>query len=122
MEGNPAERFFDYLDADPVEARFFWTGGPVEVAERTWFQSQGSGVTAFETDDGLVLIDAGTVFFGEVLAERVRTQTQAPLHTVVYTHGHIDHVGGAGAFVADEERRGRPRPQVVGHRRQDRGP
>ena len=111
MEGNPAERFFDYLDADPVEARFFWTGGPVEVAERTWFQSQGSGVTAFETDDGLVLIDAGTVFFGEVLAERVRTQTQAPLHTVVYTHGHIDHAFGTAEFLLP----GQARPRVVGH-------
>ena len=68
MEGNPAERFFEFLDADPAEGRFFWTGGPVEVAERTWFQSQGSGVTAFDTDEGLVLVDAGTVFFGQVLA------------------------------------------------------
>ena len=36
--------------AGAVLARFFWSGGPVEVAARTWFVSFFSGVTAFETD------------------------------------------------------------------------
>jgi glyoxylase-like metal-dependent hydrolase (beta-lactamase superfamily II) len=111
MEGNPAQRFFEHQDDDPDVGRFFWTGGPVELAERTWFQSQGSGVTAFDTDDGVVLIDAGTLFFGETLAERVRQRTPAPIHTVVYTHGHIDHAFGTGVFLTP----GQPRPRVVGH-------
>jgi alkyl sulfatase BDS1-like metallo-beta-lactamase superfamily hydrolase len=33
----------------------------------------------------------------------------------VYTHGHVDHVGGSGAMAADAERRGHPRIRVVGH-------
>jgi alkyl sulfatase BDS1-like metallo-beta-lactamase superfamily hydrolase len=37
------------------------------------------------------------------------------VHTIVYTHGHVDHVGGAHAIVAAQLERGRPRPAVVGH-------
>jgi alkyl sulfatase BDS1-like metallo-beta-lactamase superfamily hydrolase len=35
--------------------------------------------------------------------------------TIVYTHGHVDHVGGSGAFVADADARGHRRPSVVAH-------
>ena len=37
------------------EAGVYWSGGPIEVARRTWFVSNFSGVTAFETEVGLVL-------------------------------------------------------------------
>ena len=39
----------------PAEATFFWGGGPIEVAPRTWFQCAFSACTGFETDAGLVL-------------------------------------------------------------------
>ncbi len=39
----------------------------------------------------------------------------APVHTLVYTHGHVDHVGGAHAIVADAADRGDPRPDIVAH-------
>jgi alkyl sulfatase BDS1-like metallo-beta-lactamase superfamily hydrolase len=35
--------------------------------------------------------------------------------TLVYTHGHVDHVGGSGAFAAHAERHGHRRPTVVAH-------
>src|SRR5207237_3705043 len=35
--------------------------------------------------------------------------------TIVYTHGHLDHVGGGGAFLADAEQRGDPAVKIVGH-------
>ena len=41
---NPAAKFAAMRGKTPEEAKFFWTGGPVQVAERTWFQSQFSGV------------------------------------------------------------------------------
>jgi len=34
---------------------------------------------------------------------------------VVYTHGHVDHVGGAGAFVADARASGHTSICIVGH-------
>jgi glyoxylase-like metal-dependent hydrolase (beta-lactamase superfamily II) len=101
MRGKPAE-----------EAKFFWNGGPVEVAERTWFASMLSGVTAFETDAGLVLVDSGTAFLAPGLAAAIREKTQAPVHTAVFTHGHVDHAYGLSHFL-DE---GQPAPRVIAHR------
>jgi len=95
----------------PEEATFFWTGGPVEVAERTWFASQFSGTTAFETDEGLVLVDTGTKQFAPMLASMLRQKTQAPVHTAIYTHGHIDHAFGLPEFLVP----GQKKPRVIAH-------
>ena len=111
VQGNPADKFFEYLDGDPDEACFFWTGGPVELAERTWFASQGAGVVAFETDDGLVLVDNGPAFFADELAARIRSVTEAPVHTAVYTHGHVDHAYCLDRYLAP----GQDAPRVIGH-------
>lgn len=96
----------------PQEAKFFWSGGPVRVAERTWFSSFLSGVTAFETDEGLVLVDSGLATLAPALAEMIRSRTDAPLHTVLLTQGHVDHAFGVDAFM----REGEPTPRVVAHR------
>ena len=45
MASTTTERFLAMRGKTPDEAGFFWSGGPVEVAERTWFQSRFSGVT-----------------------------------------------------------------------------
>lgn len=96
----------------PEEAKFFWTGGPVEVAPRTWFASQFSGSCAFETDEGLVLVDTGTRQFAPVLAAMLRQKTKAPVHTAIYTHGHIDHAYGLDRFLIP----GQKKPRVIAHR------
>ena len=36
------------------------------------------------------------------------------VHSLVYTHGHLDHVGGSGALIADAEIRNF-KPTVFGH-------
>lgn len=112
MAENPTERFRAFRDGDPDEAKFFWSGGPVEVAERTWFQSQLSGCVGFETDEGLLLVDTGTRFLAPTLARRLRERTQAPVHTAIYTHGHVDHAYGLESFLLP----GQPLPRVVAHR------
>jgi glyoxylase-like metal-dependent hydrolase (beta-lactamase superfamily II) len=111
MVDNPTAKMRDQ-GGTPEERKFFWTGGPVEVAERTWFASQGSGVTAFETDEGLVLVDSGLRVFSAVLAKRIRERTDVPVHTAIYTHGHIDHAYGLPELMAP----GQARPRVIGHR------
>jgi len=45
----------------------------------------------------------------------VRNWSKDPFHSLVYTHGHMDHVGGCGTFLRDAQERGHPRPRVVGH-------
>jgi len=112
MAENPSDAFRRLAGATPTEAKFFWTGGPIDVAERTWFQSFFSGCTGFETDDGLVLVDAGTVHHSERLAACLRSRSDAPIHTAVYTHGHVDHAYGLAAFLADDQ----APPRVIAHR------
>ncbi len=109
MAANP---FAAHAGEDPDQARFFWTGGPIDLAERTWFASQFSGVTAFETDEGLVLVDSGTFFLAPNLAEKIRERTDAPVHTAIYTHGHVDHAYGLPAFLVE----GQAPPRIIGHR------
>jgi alkyl sulfatase BDS1-like metallo-beta-lactamase superfamily hydrolase len=68
----------------------------------------------FETDDGLVAFDTSNPAGGARVVEEVRRWRSDPFNTVVYTHGHVDHVGGAGAFVADAEGHGR-KLRIAGH-------
>ena len=111
MAQNPAAKFATMRGKTPEEAKFFWTGGPVEAAPRTWFASQFSGCTAFETDEGLVLVDTGTKQFAPVLAAMLRQKTQVPVHTAIYTHGHVDHAYGLDQFLIP----GQKKPRVIAH-------
>ena len=74
-----------------------------------------SHVILLRSEDGLVAFDASGVATGRDVVATLRNWTEDPVRTLVYTHGHADHVGGSGAFVADAERRGLPRPTFVGH-------
>jgi alkyl sulfatase BDS1-like metallo-beta-lactamase superfamily hydrolase len=74
-----------------------------------------SHVVVVRTGDGLVVADTSAQAFGAAVVQSLRAWTDEPVHTLLYTHGHVDHVGGAGAFVADAADRGDPAPSVVGH-------
>ncbi|XOV87751.1 MAG: alkyl sulfatase dimerization domain-containing protein [Pseudomonadota bacterium] len=69
----------------------------------------------FETDDGLVAFDTSGVNGGARVVDAIRGWRKDRFNTLVYTHGHLDHVGGCGAFMADAEGNGHPRPAVIGH-------
>ena len=66
----------------------------------------------FKTDDGLVTFDTSNEHGGTKCVHAIQSWTHDPFNTVVFTHGHIDHVGGCGAFCAAYEGR---RPTIVGH-------
>lgn len=70
---------------------------------------------ALASDEGLVVFDASGAQTGTAVVESLRAWSSDPVHTIVYTHGHIDHVGGSGAFVVDAAGRKHPRPSFVGH-------
>ena len=69
----------------------------------------------FDTDDGLIAFDTSNEQGGKKVVDAVRGWRTRRFNTVVYTHGHADHVGGACAFVADADRAGHPALRIVGH-------
>jgi len=99
---------------DPAEHHPFAPLMDLEpIADRTAFVSSFANATAFETDAGLVLIDTGSFLLFRQVHENVRSFTKAPLHTAVYTHGHVDHCFGVEVY---EEEHGVP-ARVVAHER-----
>jgi alkyl sulfatase BDS1-like metallo-beta-lactamase superfamily hydrolase len=74
-----------------------------------------SHVVALRTGDGLVAFDSSGVATGREVVAALRRWTDDPVHSLVYTHGHVDHVGGSGAFVADAAANGHRRPTFIGH-------
>ncbi len=86
-----------------------------EVADGLAVVEAFSHVWALRTDDGLALFDASSDALGAAVVTSLRGWSTDPVDTIVYTHGHRDHVGGAPAFLADAETRGHRRPRVVAH-------
>jgi glyoxylase-like metal-dependent hydrolase (beta-lactamase superfamily II) len=91
---------------------FFGGGEVLLAAPRTWFIPSFANVAVFETDEGLLLVDAGLRVMGPAIYAAIRARTQARLHTVVFTHGHVDHAFGLDAWLAETAP---ARPRIVGH-------
>jgi alkyl sulfatase BDS1-like metallo-beta-lactamase superfamily hydrolase len=86
-----------------------------ELADGLAIVESFSHVVCFRSDDGLVCFDTSGVLTGEAVVKALRGWSDDRVNTILYTHGHVDHVGGARAFVADAEARGHPLPRVVAH-------
>ena len=74
-------------------------GNPVENVHTA--NQPISGAAWIETSEGVVVIDTLTL---PNCADEMMNKIKARNGTVkyiVYTHGHVDHVGGTAAFMAD---------------------
>lgn len=72
-----------------------------EVASGVWhvLGIGHSNATIIEGATGVILVDCfDTLERGERLKEIVREKVGKEVHTIIYTHSHIDHRGGAEAF------------------------
>ena len=89
------------------------SGGVVEVADGVAFWHGFSNSTIVVTEAGLVMVDSGDPLLGKLLHQQVREwNASTPLHSAVYSHGHIDHVFGVGHFDAEAAANGWQRPVV----------
>ncbi len=86
-----------------------------EIADGVAIVESFSHVVAVRTDDGLVAFDSSSERKGPAVVGALRTWSSDPVHSLVYTHGHADHVGGSPAFAVEAEAQGRPAPRVIGH-------
>jgi alkyl sulfatase BDS1-like metallo-beta-lactamase superfamily hydrolase len=69
-----------------------------EVAERSYFVASFANVTAFDTSDGLVLVDTGSFVLADRTRELLRNVVTSPAHTAIWTHGHVDHCFGVEGY------------------------
>src|SRR5262249_54553863 len=67
-------------------------------------------VTAVRTSEGLVVFDSGGARAARRIYDTLRAWDPAPIHTVILTHGHGDHVNGLLLF--DQEARARNHPPI----------
>lgn len=95
---------------------FTATGELEEIAPKVAFCRWLANFAICKTDEGLVLIDTGTYSKQDQTLALVRTYSTARIHTVIYTHGHLDHAGGMAPITAEAGRNRVSRPRVVGHR------
>ena len=75
-----------------------------EVVPGVWFiESVGHSNSVFiETGSGVILIDTlDSLERGQILKKIITEKTGKKVKTIIYTHGHPDHRGGAGAFAKD---------------------
>ena len=86
-----------------------------EVDEGIAIVESFSHVIAFATDAGLLCFDSSGAHTGADVVSALRGWSADRVDTIVYTHGHLDHVGGSGAFAADAVDRGYDPPTVVAH-------
>jgi alkyl sulfatase BDS1-like metallo-beta-lactamase superfamily hydrolase len=99
------------VDINPIT----FTGELEEVMDRTAFVPSFANVSAFETEDGLVFVDTGSQFLARTIHGHVRAWSPRPLHTAVYSHGHIDHVFGVPVFEEEAAAQGWQMPRVIAH-------
>jgi alkyl sulfatase BDS1-like metallo-beta-lactamase superfamily hydrolase len=120
------------VEQDPLFERL-WTG---EAAMEEWTATVSGGaikpitddivaihtgylfgnVTAIRTGDGLVLVDTGSRETASQTLASLRRWDNGPVHTIVYTHGHIDHTWGARLLDQEAESKGVARPRIIAHR------
>ncbi|MGO9560989.1 MAG: alkyl sulfatase dimerization domain-containing protein [Acidimicrobiales bacterium] len=89
--------------------------GLTEVADRTAYVASFARVSAFSTDDGLVLVDTGHEFAAKGIHGHIRGWDSGRLNTAVYSHGHVDHVFGVQLFEEESRANGWALPVVIAH-------
>ena len=105
-------------DRQSVEqAAFFYRGPSQLIADGVVFFPSFGTCTAFLCDDRILLVDTTVSQFAPRALDDLRSNhSQAPIETIVYTHGHIDHTTGAETSLADAKARRHPRPRILAHR------
>jgi alkyl sulfatase BDS1-like metallo-beta-lactamase superfamily hydrolase len=86
-----------------------------EVADGVAVVEAFSNVVAFKTDRGLALFDVSHEMFAPGARERLRAWADDRVDTVVYTHGHVDHVTGASVFETEAAERRSGMIRFVAH-------
>ena len=76
----------------------------------------GQGNTlAIETDAGVVIVDASGPRHAPGMIEKLREHTDAPIHAIVYSHGHHGYNSSVPIWQEHNAERGDPPARLVAH-------
>jgi alkyl sulfatase BDS1-like metallo-beta-lactamase superfamily hydrolase len=86
-----------------------------ELADGLAVVESFSHCAVWDSGDGLVCFDTSGAGSGRAVVSAIRGWSTEPFSHLVYTHGHVDHIGGSFAFAEDADTRGHTPANVVGH-------
>lgn len=77
---------------------------------------QGNSL-AIETDAGVVVVDASGARHAPHMIAELRRRTDAPVHAIVYSHGHHGYNAAVDIWQEHNAERGDPPARLIGHER-----
>ena len=86
-----------------------------QITDGVAFLPNFGNCSVFDTDDGLVMVDTGSIFTAALVHDEIRAWSKKPLHSAIFSHGHIDHVFGVGPFDEEATTKKWQRPHVIAH-------
>jgi alkyl sulfatase BDS1-like metallo-beta-lactamase superfamily hydrolase len=86
-----------------------------EIADDLAIVESFSHVVVWRSEEGLVCFDTSSASTAPTIVTEIARWSSDSLHALVYTHGHVDHVGGSGAFADYAQSRQQVTPRVIGH-------
>ena len=95
------------INPNLLAANAFWSPPAVHKVTDGVYVAVGYDLAnsiMIEGDDGLIIVDTLSTYEDakEVIAE-FRKISDKPVKAIIYTHGHLDHVHGTGAFLEEGE-------------------
>ncbi len=63
----------------------------------------------------VLVVDTSNQRAGTEAVKALREHTREPVELIVYTHGHLDHIAGVGAFLDEARDRGQSPPTIWAH-------
>lgn len=106
------------MDSKDDDKPFLLVGTGSETVAPCLHMLRGQGQSfVAETDAGLVVVDAGpggSVTQGMI--DSLRALSDAPVHALCYSHGHIGYNAGVPQWLEHARQRGEPAPRLIAHR------
>ena len=85
------------------------------ILERVTTAEERAALAAAETDAGVVVLDASGYRHADGMITTLREHTDAPVHAIVYSHGHHGYNAAVDVWQAHNEERGDPPARLVAH-------
>jgi alkyl sulfatase BDS1-like metallo-beta-lactamase superfamily hydrolase len=89
---------------------------PLNPSPGVWMLPSFGNTGVVETPDGLVLVDVPLPVRMDRTMSMLRSVSDAPVHSVYLTHGHLDHATALDPIYDEAERNNSPLPRIIAQR------